>query len=64
MPRSGIGKEEIIRVAAELTDEVGVDSITLKEVSRRLDIRSPSLYNHVGGLSELKEQVSLYEAEN
>ena len=63
MPRSGIGKGDIIRVAAELTDEIGIDNITLKEVSKRLDIQSPSLYNHIGGLPELKEQVSLYVME-
>ena len=63
MPRAGIEKEDIVRVAAELTDEVGVDNITLKEISRRLDIQSPSLYNHIDGLPEIKEQVSLYVME-
>lgn len=63
MPRSGIGKDDIVRVAAELTDEVGIDHITLKEISKRLDIQSPSLYNHIGGLPELKEMVSLYVME-
>ena len=63
MPRLGVGKDDIIRVAAELTDEVGIDNITLKEISKRLDMQSPSLYNHIGGLSELKEQVSLYVME-
>lgn len=63
MPRSGIEQEDVVRVAAELTDEIGIDNITLKEVSRRLDIKSPSLYNHIDGLQELKEEVSLYVME-
>ena len=63
MPRSGIGKDDIVRVASVLTDEVGIDHITLKEISKRLDIQSPSLYNHIGGLTELKEMVSLYVME-
>ncbi len=63
MPRSGIAKEDIVRVAAQLADEIGIDNITLKEISRRLDIQSPSLYNHISGLPDLKEQVSLYVME-
>lgn len=60
MPRAGVDTDKVVAVAAELIDEIGVESITLKEVSERLGIRSPSLYNHIGGLPELKEKVSRF----
>jgi AcrR family transcriptional regulator len=63
MPRSGIVKEDIVRVAAQIIEESGEGKLTLREVSERLDIKSPSLYNHVGGLAELKDEVSLYVME-
>lgn len=58
MPKAGVDK--IVEIAAGLIDKNGLDAVTLKEISRRLGIRSPSLYNHIGGLPELKEMVRHY----
>lgn len=63
MSRKGLDIETIVKTATELTDEKGFDRLTIKEVSERLGIKSPSLYNHVGSLSELKELVSSYVME-
>jgi len=63
MPRAGVDTEMIVKAAAKLVDEKGIEAITLKEISERLGIRSPSLYNHIGGLPELKEKVSHYAME-
>jgi len=60
MPRTGVSTESIVKVAAEIADEKGFDAVTLKEISEKLNIRSPSLYNHISGLPELKEKVSHY----
>lgn len=60
MARAGIDTEKIVETAAQITDEKGFDGVTLKEISERLGIRSPSLYNHISGLPELQRKVSHY----
>ena len=60
MPRAGVDTEKVILTAAAITDESGFDAVTLKEISRRLGVSSPSLYKHIGSLGELKERVSHY----
>lgn len=60
MPRAGVDMDMIVKVTAVLVDERGIEAVTLKEISERLNIRSPSLYNHISGLPELKEKVSHY----
>ncbi|MCM3629329.1 WHG domain-containing protein [Paenibacillus glycanilyticus] len=59
-PRIGLDLQTIIRKAAELADKSGLESVTLASLSQELGVRSPSLYNHVDGLSGLKEELSLY----
>ena len=63
MPRAGVDTAAVVKCAAELTDEKGFESVTLKAISEKLGIRSPSLYNHISGLPELKEKVSHYAME-
>ncbi|MCP1109519.1 TetR/AcrR family transcriptional regulator [Ohessyouella blattaphilus] len=63
MSRKGLDTETVVKVAAEITDELGFDKVTLKEISERLGVRSPSLYNHIDNLSDLKEMVSTYAME-
>lgn len=63
MPRSGVDIDRIIMVAVAIADEKGIDAVTLKEIGERLGVSSPSLYNHVNGLAELKEELSLYALE-
>lgn len=60
MPRAGIDVSKIIKIAIGVTEENGFDSVTLKEISKRLDVNPSSLYNHISGLSELKEKVASY----
>lgn len=63
MPRVNADEEKIVKIASEITDEKGFAGVTLKEVSERLNIRPPSLYNHISGLQELKEKVSQHAME-
>ena len=60
MPRSGVDMNKIVMLAAAITDEKGIEAVTLKEIGRQLNVSSPSLYNHIKGLPELKECVSHY----
>ena len=56
MPRAGVDTDKIIEAAAAIADEKGLEAVTLREVSRRFQVSSPSLYNHIGGLPELREK--------
>lgn len=58
MPRAGVDMQKIIRVAIDITEETGIETLTLKEISKRLNVSSASLYNHVNNLAEVKDKVS------
>lgn len=55
----GITKDAVVRAAAKIADAQGWDALTLAKVATKLRIRSPSLYNHVGGLEELRRELKL-----
>lgn len=49
----------VVTAAAAIADEIGLDALTLAAVAERLDIKVPSLYNHVGGLRGLRRELAL-----
>ena len=59
MPRRGIDYDTIICTASVLADTEGLDDVTLAAVAEKLNIRVPSLYNHVKGLSGLRQGLAL-----
>ena len=59
-PRKHIDKQRIIEVSVELANELGSDGLTLASVAERLDIRIPSLYNHVAGLAGLRYELAVW----
>lgn len=63
MPRIGLNAKMIVMAAAEITDEKGFDAVTLKALSKKFGISTPSLYSHIDGLPDLKEKVSAYAME-
>lgn len=59
MPRQQkISKTEIIEKVLFLTDKKGAETFTVQGLARGLGIKAPSLYNHVSGLSSLRQAVS------
>jgi AcrR family transcriptional regulator len=58
--RAGLDQEAVIEAAAKLVDEEGLEQLSLGRLAERLGIRTPSLYNHVAGLSGLKHDLALY----
>ncbi|MGN0632899.1 MAG: TetR/AcrR family transcriptional regulator [Oscillospiraceae bacterium] len=59
--RAGLDREKIIEAAAEMADEKGLASVTLKSLAEKLKIKPPSLYKHIsGGLDELYKELMLY----
>lgn len=53
-----ITKETILKAASVLADQEGLDHITLKAIAEKLQIRTPSLYNHIKSLDELLREVA------
>jgi AcrR family transcriptional regulator len=57
--RPGLSKTIIAREAVALVNEQGIDSLSVGTLARRLDVKPPSLYNHIDGLADLKRVMML-----
>lgn len=60
MNKRNLNRTQVIEAAAMIAEEQGLEAVTLKAVADRLQIRTPSLYNHIKSLADLKYQLSLY----
>ncbi len=59
MPRSGLDKEAVIEAASALADQGGLEAVTLARLAKELNVKAPSLYNHVDGLAGIFRELSL-----
>ncbi len=59
-PRVGLDVKRIIVTAAELANTEGIESLSLATIARKLNVRPPSLFNHIDGLQSVKRELSLY----
>ena len=57
--RRGLTRQDAVDVATAIVDEEGPAALTLSRVARELDVKPPSLYNHVSGLDALVRDVAL-----
>lgn len=57
--KAGIDLEDVIDAAASIADGEGLEAATLSAVARRLGIKTPSLYNHVDGLNDLRRRLAM-----
>ena len=60
LTRLKLDLQKILQAAAEIADTEGLDEVTLATLSKKLEIRSPSLYNHVNGLQGLRQQLAIF----
>jgi len=58
-PRPGVTRGRVIDAAAEAIDEGGLESLSLARLAEALGVRTPSLYNHIGGLDDLRGALRL-----
>lgn len=58
-PRAGLTTARVVTAAIELVDAEGVDQLSLAALAARLNIRTPSLYNHIDGLDALRRLLAL-----
>lgn len=60
MARStGLDQATVVHAAADLADQHGLDQLTLAQLAAHLEIRTPSLYNHIDGLPGLRRELAL-----
>jgi AcrR family transcriptional regulator len=57
--RAGLSKAAVVRAAAALADEAGLEGVTLATLAERLGVRTPTLYHYVGGLPGLRRELAL-----
>lgn len=60
MSRIGLTKDIILESAMEIVDSTGAEKLTLKTLADKLEVRSPSLYNHFNNLSDILSSLILY----
>lgn len=58
MPRAGLDAEAVVAAAATLADEGGLEGLTLARLAQVLNVKTPSLYAHVGGLADLRVRLA------
>lgn len=57
--RAGLDPQMVIQAAADLIDREGVEALTLAALASHFKVAVPSLYNHVGGMPGLMQQIAL-----
>lgn len=60
MSKNYITDDLIIETTAALANKSGLDNLSLKIIAEKLDIKSPSLYNHISSLDEVKQRLMVY----
>jgi AcrR family transcriptional regulator len=62
MPRRGLDKAAVVQAAADLVNAEGIEALSLSRLAGRLGIQTPSLYNHIDGLTGLRRELALLNA--
>lgn len=60
MPRHGLDQQAVLQAAIEIANEHSFDEVTLAVLAKKLEIRTPALYNHVNGLPDLRNKMTIY----
>lgn len=57
--RAGLDTRRVVNAAADLIDAEGIEALSLTALAERLNVRLPSLYNHVSGLEGLRRELAI-----
>lgn len=60
MRNRGLTKELIVSETVKYIEESGKSMISLHELARRLEVKTPSLYNHIKNTKELQYEIYQY----
>ncbi|WP_405999623.1 TetR/AcrR family transcriptional regulator C-terminal domain-containing protein [Streptomyces sp. NBC_00829] len=56
--RAPLSRERIVEAALKIIDEGGVDALSMRRIAATLGVQAMSLYNHVGGKSDVLDGVT------
>ncbi|UKS25789.1 WHG domain-containing protein [Paenibacillus sp. HWE-109] len=56
--RQGLDTETVLQAAIEIADVQGIEQVTLAALAAKLNVKTPSLYNHIKGLPDLRRLMS------
>jgi AcrR family transcriptional regulator len=59
VPRAGLSTAAVVGAAADLADAEGLEALTLARLAGSVGVRTPSLYNHVASLDDVRRRVAL-----
>jgi len=59
MPRMGLTRDRVVREAALVADQVGLERLTMASVAQRLGVSLPGLYKHIENLDGLKRDLAV-----
>jgi AcrR family transcriptional regulator len=54
-----LDKAAVVEAAADLINAEGIEALSLSRLAKQLGVRTPSLYNHIDGLSGLRCELAL-----
>jgi AcrR family transcriptional regulator len=57
--RAGLSTAAVVDAAAALADEDGLEALTLARIAASVGVRTPSLYNHVASLEDVRRRLAL-----
>jgi len=58
MSRAALNTSAVVASGAELADEVGIGSVSLAALAKRLGVKAPALYKHVDGIDDLRHRIA------
>src|SRR5580700_3154416 len=50
----------LLKGATVLVNQLGLDDLSMSELARALNVRTPTLYSHVAGIDDLKRLLALH----
>ncbi|GAA4853159.1 TetR/AcrR family transcriptional regulator C-terminal domain-containing protein [Luteimicrobium xylanilyticum] len=53
----GLTRDQVVRAALDLLDEVGLDDLTMRALAARLDVKAAALYWHVRSKADLVDEM-------
>jgi AcrR family transcriptional regulator len=59
VPRAGLSPAAVVDAAAALADAEGLEALTLAKIAAAVGVRTPSLYNHVASLEDVRRRLAL-----
>jgi AcrR family transcriptional regulator len=57
--RAGLSTAAVVGAAADIADREGLAGLTLAAIASAVGVRTPSLYNHVQGLDDVRRRLAL-----